>query len=324
MKTKNLIVKSILSLALVAMIITGCKKDEQASSVNNSTEESSVQMTNGGDESRISAENDEVFDEVNQVALNNSRFRGTHLQPILNGNHIPCNATIDSSLAIQGTITINFNGNNCAGTRSRTGSITLQLPYDANTMTVTPWTDAGCVLTVTFNQLTITRLADNKSVTYNGTRYITNVNGGIVDDATDFTIPIVHHITGMMQITFDNSTTRTWNFDRTRTINRANSITTVSITGNATQGGYSNVAEWGINRQGNNFYVTISTPVVLSSTCDFHAMSGVRVHHGVVRELTVTYGVDASGNAVSNGCPYGYRLNWTGQNGAAHQLVIGY
>ena len=319
MKTKNVITKSILTIALIGMIITGCKKNEDTTT----TDESSEQMVNAGDESRVSAENDELIDEVNQVALNNSRFRGPGIQPILNGIY-PCNTTIDSSMASQGRITINFNGNNCAGTRSRTGSITLQLPYNSTTMTVTPWSDAGCMLTVTFNQLTITRLTDSKALIFNGTRYITNVNGGLVNDATDFITPIVHHITGLMQIIFDNSTTRTWNIDRTRTINRANSITTVSITGNATQNGISNVSVWGINRKGNTFYISIPTPVVLSSSCSFNAMSGVRIHHGVIRDLTVTYGVDASGNAVSSGCPYGYKLNWIGRNGTARQVVMSY
>lgn len=322
MKTKNVILKFILSITMIGMIATGCKKNEEVATTT-SDDELSQQMVNADDESRIADENDQMVDEINQVALTNSKFRGPHLHPILNG-HVPCNTTVDSSLASQGRITITFNGNNCNGTRARSGSITLQLPYDATTNTVTPWSDAGCVLTVTFNAVTITRLSDNKSITYNGSRTITNVNGGLVDDAPDFITPIIHHITGMMQITFNNNTTRTWNIDRTRTINRANSITTITITGNATQGGYSNVSIWGINRHGNNFYINIPTPVVLSSACNFNAMSGVRIHHGVVRELTVTYGVDASGNPVTSGCPYGFKLNWIGRNGTAHQKVMSY
>ena len=250
MKTKNVITTTILSLSLIGLVITGCKKTEETPAT---TDESAAQMINAGDDSRISAESDEIVDEVNQVALNNSRFRGINFHPILNGNHLPCNTTIDSSLSSQGTIIVLFNGNNCDNTYSRSGSITLQLPYNSTTMIVTPWSDASCILTITFNQLTITRLADNKSLIFNGTKYITNVSGGLVDDATDFNTPIVHHITGMMQITFDNSTTRTWNIDRTRTINRTNNITTITITGNATQNGLSNVSVWGINRNGNSF-----------------------------------------------------------------------
>jgi len=322
MKTNNVIKTAFLSLAMIGMIITGCKKNDDSPETN--TDETSEQLVNAGDESRVASENNELVDEINQVALNNSRFRGPGIHQIINGNY-SCNTTIDSSMVLQGTITVTFNGNNCTNTRTRSGSITLQLPYNSTTMVVTPWSDAGCVLTATFNNFKITRLSDNKSLTYNGTKTITNVNGGIVDDASTFATPIVHHIqSSNMQVTFDDNTSRNWNIDRTRTINRTNNVTTVSITGNGTQNGISNVSVWGVNRKGNTFYISIPTPVILSSACSFHAISGVRIHHGVIRDLTVTYGVDASGNIVTSGCPYGYRLNWIGRNGNPKQVVMSY
>lgn len=321
MKKKNLITKAIFSAALVGLIFTGCKKNDEISSL---TDETAEQMINASDEARFTSASDEVMDESNDVALTDSRFRGGDFQGIILGLHYPCNAVIDSSLKNQGTITVTFNGNNCSNTYSRTGSVTLQLPYDATTNTVTPWSQAGSVLSITFNDFKITKLTGEKSLTFHGTKYITNVTGGLVDDATDFTTPIVHHITGMIQITFEDNTVRTWNIDRNRSFTRANSVTTITVTGNATQNGYSNVSLWGINRKGNDFTVTINTPVVLSSACSYNAMSGVRMHHKVVRELTITYGVDQNGNVVTSGCPYGYRLNWLDKNGGAHQVVVPY
>ncbi|MEO5569986.1 MAG: hypothetical protein ABIT08_09515 [Bacteroidia bacterium] len=53
-------------------------------------------------------------------------------------------------------------------------------------------------------------------------------------------------------------------------------------------------------------------------------MSGVRMHHKVVRELTITYGVDQNGNVIITGCPYGYKLNWIDKNGGAHQVILAY
>ncbi|HRB54637.1 MAG TPA: hypothetical protein PLD87_13245, partial [Bacteroidia bacterium] len=81
---------------------------------------------------------------------------------------------------------------------------------------------------------------------------------------------------------------------------------------------------WGVNRAGNTFFVSTDTTIILSSDCNYNPMSGVRVHHGVVRELTVTFGVDQQGNAQTSGCPYGYKLNWTSANGQAHQIVRSY
>jgi hypothetical protein len=321
MKTKNAILKTALAFAITGLIFTGCKKNESSDGLTDA-DEINEQVINGTDESRFSSASDDVLDESNDVSLDNSRFRGVNAQAILLGWHTPCNATIDSSQQNAGTLTVIFNGNNCAGTRYRTGSITLQLPYDGTT--VTPFSQAGCVLTITFHDLKVTRLSDNKSLTFNGTKYVTNVNGGLVDDAVEISTPVVHHITGMVQVTFDNNTSRTWNIDRTRTFTRANNVTSITITGNANENGYSNVSIWGINRKGNTFTVTINTPVVLSSSCDYNAISGVRMHHHVVRELTLTYGVDQNGVIVTSGCPYGFRLNWVNKNGVAMQRVIGY
>lgn len=252
------------------------------------------------------------------------RLRGINYQGIYTGITIPCGATVDTTLISQGQVTVTYNGANCNGTRTRTGSIVLQLPYDAGTGVVTPWSDAGSTFTITYNAFQVTSVSTGKSITFNGTRTITNVSGGLVDASSTFTTPIVHHVTGIMQMTFDNGTSRTWNSDRTRTIARTNGVTTITITGNATQGGYSNVGMWGINRLGNTFYVSIDSPVVLSSTCDYNPVSGIRIHHGVIRELTVTYGVDVSGNLVTSGCPYGFKLNWTDRNGNPKQAVISY
>ncbi|MEP7168747.1 MAG: hypothetical protein ABI855_05200 [Bacteroidota bacterium] len=321
MKTKNAILKTALVLALTGLIFSGCRKNNSFDE-SSAADELSQQITNGSDESRFSAASDNVLDESNNVALDNSRFRGAGFHGIWLLSHTPCNATIDSSQASIGKLTVTFNGTSCDGERTRTGQIVLQLPY--NGTSVTPFSEAGCMLTITFNDFKISRLNENKTLTFNGTKYVTNVNGGLVDDASEISTPIVHHITGLVQITFDDGTVRTWNIDRNRSITRLNNVTTVTITGNATENGYSQVSIWGISRKGDSFTVTINTPVVLSSGCDYNAMSGVRMLHHVIRELTATYGVDQNGNAVTSGCPYGFKLNWMDKQGNAMQKVIAY
>lgn len=301
--------------------LTSCRKDKSDSS---QMEELTQQQTNAGDDERVMAATDEISDDANKIIAQHPRLRGFNYWGIFTGQVTPCNTTVDTSLIAQGQVTVTFNGLSCDGKRDRSGSMTIQLPYDANTQTVTPWSDAGSQLTVTFNSLTITHVSTGKSFTLNGVRNITNVNGGLVDNSPTFTTPILHHITGMLQITFDNNTTRTWNVDRNRLIERTNNVTTVTSTGNASEGGYSNVAMWGINRLGNMFYVTIDTAIVRSSTCDYDAMSGVKIHHGVVRDLTVTFGVDQQGNPQTSGCPYGYRLNWIDVHGNPRQCIVAY
>lgn len=317
---KSTFQKLFLSVALLGLVFTGCKKDNDGSDADEATE----QAVNAADESRVAGDMDAEADEANDIALDFQKFRGPNYIGIITGTHIPCNATVDTSEINIGKITVTYNGLSCNGKRNRTGTVVLQLPYDAGTSTVTPWSSAGCVLNITFSNLVITRVSDGKYITINGSKQITNVNGGLVDNSPSFSNPIVHHITGMMQITFDNNTTRTWNIDRTRSINRSNNVTTITVSGNASQGGHSNVAVWGINRKGNTFYLSIATPVVISSGCSYNATSGVRIHYGVIRDLTVTYGVDQAGNIVTSGCPYGYRLNWVNKNGVAKQVVVAY
>jgi hypothetical protein len=321
MKKQHVLFLGLMLLSLGIIGTIGCKKESSDSTL---TEELTNQQTNASDESRLAAANDETADDVNKVVSMHPRLRGFNFIGIYNGTFIPCNATIDSSLITQGRLTITYNGLNCNGTRSRTGTIIIQLPYDASTNTVTPWSAAGSSITITYNALVITSDHTGKSLTINGSHVITNVNGGLVDNSTSFATPILHRITGQMQLTFDNGSIRTWNVDRNRLIERTNNVTTITTSGNASQGGFSNVSVWGINRLGNTFYVTVDSPVILSSTCNYDAISGVRIHHGVVRELTVTYGVDQAGNAQTSGCPYGYRINWTDKNGNPRQAVISY
>ena len=321
MKKGKLILKSFLILAFFASVISSCRKDKTDEI---DVDETSEQTINASDERTMSSEMDDSEDEANRLMLHHRHFRGLSWIGTLTGNHYPCNAVVDSSLKAQGRLVITFAGNTCDNKRSRSGSITLQLPYDSVTNTVTPWSSAGCVLTLTFNNFKVTRLSNNKSIVINGVKYISNVNGGLVDDATTFVTPILHRITGTMQVTFDDGTVRSWSIDRSRSINRTNGITTVTISGNATENGISNVSIWGVNRKGNNFTVSIPTPIVASSSCNFEPSSGVRVHNGVVRDLTVTFGVDQSGNAVTSGCAYGYRLNWINKKGNAKQAVVSY
>ncbi len=69
-------------------------------------------------------------------------------------------------------ITITYNGTNCALDRTRTGSVMITWPIGQL------WSTAGAVVTVNFNNLAITRVLDNKTITLNGTHTYTNVSGG--------------------------------------------------------------------------------------------------------------------------------------------------
>jgi hypothetical protein len=315
MDTRKVLLNAALGVALAGLVFTGCKKDDDTVAYDG------TEQVTETDASRFDAALDMVEDDINSIVLHNSKFRGVHALWILKGG-IPCNATIDSSMQDQGLLKVIYRGNDCTGLHSRAGVVTLQLPYNSETNTVTPWSETGSTLTVTFDAFMITRLSDDRTVTFYGTEMITNVTGGMVDQA-DNIAGVAYRTTGMLKVLFDNNTSRTWNMDRTRTISRDARATKLVITGNATVNNYSNVSVWGINRSEKPFTVAINLPVVLNSACDFNGMSGVKTINQTDRVITVTYGVDKYGNPVLTGCPYGYQLNWVDKTGE-HQEIVSY
>src|ERR1700688_2870513 len=70
------------------------------------------------------------------------------------------------------TITITYNGTNCWGNRTRTGTVVVSIAAG------THWMDVNAVVTIAVQNLTITRISDGKTIILNGTRTMTNVSGG--------------------------------------------------------------------------------------------------------------------------------------------------
>lgn len=322
MKTKKTIkhlVDAALVAAIMGLIFTGCKKS--SNSTVSPVDDSPAQALSASDQSRVEDETNQSMDDVNSAIEGVSTTRSAQAFSFASCAHI----TIDSTSAATGLIVLNYNGNNCANTKFRLGSISVQLPYINGA--VVRWHNQGASITLTFNNYKVTRLSDNKSITLNGTHTITNVSGDVIATITPGS-PRIHKIRANMQLTFDDGTNRTWQAARTRTFNIANNIITDQITGDTTVSNYNNVAMWGVNRAGTSFYTSIPTPVVeniLGGTCLLYKpLVGVRVHNGIAHPITVTYGVDTNGNPVTSGCPYGYKANWTNGQGVAKQIIVSY
>ena len=321
MKTKKTIkhlVDAVLVAAIMGLIFTGCKKS--SNSTVSPIDDSPAQALSASDQSRVEEESNQSMDDVNSAMEGVSTTRSAQAFSFASC----ANISVDTSQAATGLIVLNYNGNNCANTKLRSGSISIQLPYINGS--VVRWHVQGASITLTFNNYKVTRLSDNKSLTLNGTHTITNVSGGVIATITSGT-PRVHKIRANMQLTFDDGTNRTWQAARTRTFTIANNIISEQIVGDTTVSNYNNVAMWGTNRAGTNFYISIPTPVVeniLGGTCLYKPLSGVRVHNGIAHPITVTYGVDTNGNAVTSGCPYGWKANWTNGQGVAKQVIVSY
>lgn len=323
MKTKNLILKSFIAILFAGFIIAGCKKKEvttpappPVTTTNDGTPE---QTQRACDQSNTGNESNQVMDDANSAMGGVSTTRGVQQY---------CNMTIDSSQKAIGKLILNYNGPDCFNTKNRTGSIEIQLPYNSVTQHVTRWSVAGATATITFVNYKVTYLSNNKSITFNGTHSMTNVNGGGVIQLYLGT-PIIHKIRANMQLTFDDSTSRTWRAAEIQTLSSVSGSGQVKATiiGDTTMGGHSNVAFWGINRMGDSFIVDNPTPFsynVYGFPCLFKPLTGVFIYYGITHSITLTYGVDSNGNIVTAGCPTSYKFSWLDAQGATQQVVLPY
>ncbi len=304
----------VLTLALFATF-TSCKKE--ATTQTDSDNMVEVQ-THTDDQSRVSTDMDDVADDANVALETNTSFTGRFMDA-QNTNGIICGATsVTDTAANPRTITITYNGNNCANTELRTGVVTLSMPAG------TKWKNAGAAITVTYQNLKIKRLSDAKSITINGSHTLTNVTGGLLAQLPTLQ-NIIHTIASSnMSITFDDNSQRTWSVGRKRTFTYNNGVV-LSISGIGVSGTASNLAEWGSNRYGHAFTTAIREPLVFRQSCDFRLTSGKIEHQGFA-SASITFGLDASGAPAA--CPgtghYYYNLTWTGPLGGSHTVILPY
>jgi hypothetical protein len=336
MKAKNLH-RLLFAATLSGLLFAACKKSNSDSSSSTTTSSTDLQ-TQSDDEARVSTESSAAFDDANAAMIGESSVSGASYASAArfgvavdggNGSlgSLPgllCNATVTvDSTSNPRTITITYNGKTADSLRSRTGSVVISIAQGVR------WSEAGAVVTVSFNSLVITRLVDNKTITFNGTHTYTNVSGGsLITLTSSSATPITHTITSSnMSITFDNGTTRTWSVARQRVFSYSSGIV-ITQTGTYSDGTLQGVSEWGTDRFGNSFTAQITSPLIVSQSCDFQLTSGTHVLTNTAGVLTLTYGLTSTG-AVSTACPalgsvYYFQLVWAGTGGKTYTFILPY
>lgn len=298
----------------LSLAISSCKKATEALQ----TPIEQVQIaTHSDDDAMISDEMDALTTDANALIETQASFSGDASvvdAPI-------CDATVDLNIESDPmTLTVNFNGGNCGAKYTRTGVVVLSMAKG------TTWKDAGAAITINYQDFKIIRKSDNKSITFNGTQVYTNVSGGLLYQAASAGT-IIHTITGEnLSLKFDNGDARTWNIARKKEFTYDSGLV-ISVSGIGTVGDVTTAAEWGSNRFGNNFITSITSPLVLKQDCDFRIGAGTVQHKTDAFTASVTFGLDASGNAT--GCPgsgnYYYKLEWTrNSDGNSHSVILPY
>lgn len=304
---KTLIILLMAFSAVSVFTVTGCKK-----SGNTEPDYTNDFTAQSEDQTFVSTEDDAISNDANALIEVDSSFAGRTENTV-------CDATIThSSTTTTKTLTITYNGQACNGNHTRTGVVILTLPREKR------WKDAGAQLSVTYQNLKITRISDNKSITLNGTKTITNVSGGELGNLATLRT-ITHSITSSaLSITFSDGTKRDWQISKQRVFTFNNGVV-ISTRGTHTDGAASNIAEWGTNRLGKQFSTQIAEPLVIRQDCDFRLVSG-KIISNLERQATITFGLNASGIATT--CPgvghYYYKIEWTGLQNEPHSVILPY
>lgn len=271
------------------------------------------------DANKYKNESDEISDAINGYIKDVPAFgrvAGVSSTPI-------CGVTVDSSQLAQKILFFNFDGvTPCSSpSRTRAGQIKVQLTTGAH------WSDPGAVLTETFINYKVTRLSDNKSITINGVKKITNVNGNNWLGFLLGTNTLKYKERAFnVQVKFDNAQTATWNSAHIAEYSYAptTQITSFRCLGDTSLNGLSNVSAWGVNRFSQNFTTNYNSAWVSNSYCGFwRPISGELVHHLPSADFTLTLGVDQNGNASTLNCAYGYKVTWSSGNNTGN-VVLSY
>lgn len=303
--------KKILLFSLALGLLTGfaaCKKDTTTNTGDN-TEVS----THSDDQSLFSSEIDAISNDADAaLELYSISAREMGVDTTICGASISWNVQSDPQ-----TATITFNGDDCGG-RKREGSVVISMAKG------TKWGNANASVSISFQNVKITRLSDNKSVTINGTQIYTNVSGGLLKNLSSLQT-ITHTIAAdNLSVTFDNGGQRTWKVAKKRVFTYDGGVV-IATSGNHAEGNTEGIAEWGTNRFGAAFTTIISQPLIIRQDCDFRLTGGVVTHAVGALSATVTFGLDKDGNPVS--CPEGtyyYKLVYTGANGNVLTFILPY
>lgn len=310
MKNKILILST--TLLFMVVIITACKKEKSPSSDN--TAEASIQSD---DQSRFSNESQAVASDADASLEASPSFSGR----LDRSQVVVCDASlVFDSVSNPRTITITYNGStSCNGTRTRTGVVVISMAQGVH------WKDAGAAVSLKYQNLKITRLSDNKSITINGTQTYTNVTGGLLFNLVALGT-VTHTFTSSdMSVTFDDGTQRSWQVAEQRVFTYNNGVV-ITTSGTHTDGANTNIAEWGTNRLGHTFASSTVQPLVIRQDCSFRVVSGEVKHVTPNVTATATFGLDATG--VPTSCPgnghYYLKVIWTGPGGTSLTVILPY
>lgn len=245
---------------------------------------------------------------------------------------ILCGASLDTSLASSGILSINFDGQTQCNNRVKSGIIRLSLQ---NYSKGARWKNADAVLLLEMIQLKVYRLSDEKYLSLNGNLSFRNISGGHVRDlliGVSNPNSVVHAIEGNnLSVNINEGKSRFINLSRKVTYSFSSGDLSMKIEGSGVNVGLTNVESWGETESGDTFTSQITEPVVLKNNCNLWGPVAGKtlliVNADNKFELATTLGVDRNGDLVSpnsGGCPWGFKIEWTYRNRTNKRIISYY
>ncbi|MBS4043836.1 MAG: hypothetical protein KGZ59_08485 [Chitinophagaceae bacterium] len=312
MKTFNFKTALIL-VCCFSLFSIACKK---ATSDVNVTDEVQASVQSDDDE-MFQSETETVDDDITNSLSSSARFCGAG-NVFVGGNFLPPDVDTSNPGNIANRMVFTFNGT-VHGCRKRTGTITVDLLY-AN-----KWIEPGATLRIKFTNFKVEDVCRNRSITINGERLNTNVNGGNLFRLSINQISMLRHRirTGTIGIeaTFTDSSgskTAVWNVAKNKTAtftvnpNKYN----FEVSGDTTINGKVNTAAWGTTRFGKSYQTVYTSSVKSNTHCKvWRPTSGLVAHTVGAQTVQVVYGLNAQGNPVGPGdCATHFKVYWTNNN----------
>lgn len=317
MKTKLYFRIAALVLAM-SLVFSACKKRKAFKEEDGQT---SV------DNRDVQAENDLAVKDINDAIGQYNKLRGKGEQA--NATTDICGMTVDTSGLSSGSIRLNYNGTTCLN-RKRSGAIRLTIQDYANGKR---WKDVGCVVKVEFLNYKVERTSDDKSIQLDGTQSLINETGGswweFVWLKTQSSLGVRSEGKGL-NVTFDDGSTASYNIHRRVTYTMPGDTLknlTCRIEGTGSLNGLSNLENYGITRDGDEFTSQVKTPLVLTLTCGWWAPVEGEVNIKVESKdftLNCLFGVNSAGSSVAvgqNDCPYGWKVEWKYKKRVRNKVV---
>jgi len=300
---------------------TACEKDDETKT--SVPAEQAQQTTDNND---VKAENDQITSDAtdaleNFPAINGRVAEGQLVKPI-------CGCSIDSSQLRNKQITLNFDGvTPCLSNprRKRGGQIIMKLVQGDR------WRDQGAKLQITLVNFKVTRESDQKFITFNGVKTITNVRGsrnwaGILagTDSIEYKergFGLTADLNGNGSHTYNLARRTFWRFIKR---NGASQVR-FRAQGDTAIGNVTGLDSWGTNRNNKAFTSAFVTPWVSDTYCGLgQPNSGKYEYKSNGNTVAVTAGVNQQGQPDTRDCAYGYKVSWNLVGNINGETVVSY